>query len=90
MVDRMLDWVANLPLWQATLFLFGVVFFRAQATFWIGKMMHRGFISTKWGKKNAADPTAILALEKFGWPVIPLSFFNRWLTICCSNWGWFT
>lgn len=77
MVEKMLNWVASLPLWQATLFLFIVVFFRAQMTFGLGKLIHMGILKTKWGKKaekSEENRAGMLALQKYGWPVIPLSF----------------
>lgn len=95
----MLDWLANLPLWQATVFLFIVVFFRAQMTFWLGKLMHKGFIKSRI-KKNKdhhleEKKAGILALEKYGWPVIPLSFltvgFQTFVQLAAGllNWNWF-
>lgn len=75
----MLDWVAELPLWQATLFLFIVVLFRAQATFGLGKLIHKGVIKTKWGQKTERSEETqmgILAIQRYGWPVIPLSFLT--------------
>ncbi|MFK4783310.1 SNARE-associated domain-containing protein [Lactococcus petauri] len=79
MVEKMLNWVASLPLWQATLFLFIVVFFRAQMTFGLGKLTHMGILKTKWGKKaekSEENRAGMLALQKYGWPVIPLSFLT--------------
>lgn len=79
MVEKMLNWVASLPLWQATLFLFIVVFFRAQMTFALGKLIHMGILKTKWGKKtekSEENRAGMLALQKYGWPVIPLSFLT--------------
>ncbi|WP_270741268.1 hypothetical protein [Lactococcus formosensis] len=79
MVEKMLNWVASLPLWQATLFLFIVVFFRAQMTFGLGKLIHMGILKTKWGKKaekSEENRAGMLALQKYGWPVIPLSFLT--------------
>lgn len=79
MVEKMLNWVASLPLWQATLFLFIVVFFRAQMTFGLGKIIHMGILKTKWGKKaekSEENRAGMLALQKYGWPVIPLSFLT--------------
>lgn len=74
---NMLNWVASLPLWLATTFLFVVVFFRAQCTFWLGKLSYHGILKTKWGKKlekNSETSAGILAIQKMGWPIIPLSF----------------
>lgn len=79
MVEKMLNWVASLPLWQATLFLFIVVFFRAQMTFGLGKLIHMGILKTKWGEKaekSEENRAGMLALQKYGWPVIPLSFLT--------------
>lgn len=79
MVESMLDWVASLPLWQASLFLFVVVFFRAQMTFGLGKLIHRGVLKTKWGQraeKAEENQSGMIALKKYGWPVIPLSFLT--------------
>ncbi|MFK5289597.1 hypothetical protein ACI3PH_02000 [Lactococcus lactis] len=50
---NMLNWVASLPLWLATTFLFVVVFFRAQCTFWLGKLSYHGILKTKW---EGGDP----------------------------------
>ena len=69
----MLNWVASLPLWLATTFLFVVVFFRAQCTFWLGKLSYHGILKTKWGKK----------LEKVGFQTAVQ--FGAGLT----NWSWY-
>ncbi|MCL2112797.1 MAG: hypothetical protein FWH31_02485 [Streptococcaceae bacterium] len=98
MVDNMLNWVASLPLWQATLFLFIVVFFRAQMTFWLGKLMYKGILKTNLSKNTTRSEekrAGIAALQKYGWPVIPLSFltvgFQSVVQIGAGllDWNWF-
>ena len=94
----MLNWVASLPLWLATTFLFVVVFFRAQCTFWLGKLSYHGILKTKWGKKlekNSETSAGILAIQKMGWPIIPLSFLTVGFQTAVqfgaglTNWSWY-
>lgn len=76
-MNNYLNWIANLPLWQATLFLAVCSFFREQMMYWIGKLSHKGLLKTKWGKReDAGNQAGIQALEKYGWPIIPLSFLT--------------
>lgn len=77
-MNSIINWVSELPLWQATLFMFAGVFCRAQTTFWIGKFAHLGIIKTNWGKKkiDSEDKMGMLILKKYGWPIIPLSFLT--------------
>jgi membrane protein DedA with SNARE-associated domain len=78
-MEKMLDWLSQLPLWQASLFLFIVVFFRAQLTFWLGKFVHKGILKSGFGKKRSREQenkAGISAIQKYGWPVIPLSFLT--------------
>lgn len=76
-MENTLTWIAQLPLWLATLFLFFVVFCRAQATFWIGKFIHKGILKTTFGQKlDQKNQVGILMLKKYGWPIISLSFLT--------------
>lgn len=97
-MTSMLDWVASLPLWLATLFLFVVVFFRAQCTFWLGKLSHHGILKTKWGQrleKNSETSSGMIAIQKMGWPIIPLSFLTVGFQTAVQfgagllNWSWY-
>ena len=48
-------------------------------TFGLGKLTHMGILKTKWGKKaekSEENRAGMLALQKYGWPVIPLSFLT--------------
>ena len=94
----MLNWVASLPLWLATTFLFVIVFFRAQCTFWLGKLSYHGILKTKWGKKlekNSETASGIIAIQRIGWPIIPLSFLTVGFQTAVqfgaglTNWSWF-
>ncbi len=94
----MLNWVASLPLWLATTFLFVIVFFRAQCTFWLGKLSYHGILKTKWGKKlekNSETSSGIIAIQRIGWPIIPLSFLTVGFQTAVqfgaglTNWSWF-
>lgn len=79
MFEKITLWIEQLPLWQATLFLAAGAFFRAQTTFWLGKLAYHGIGKTKWGKKTEEDEktrAGIAAIQRFGWPVIPLSFLT--------------
>ncbi|GBG97005.1 hypothetical protein [Lactococcus termiticola] len=79
MVTNVMDWIASLPLWQASLIIFVAVACRAQSTYWIGRAIQAGLLKTKWGQKRAESAEksgGVTAIERFGLPIIPLSFLT--------------
>lgn len=79
--------VAEGPFLWLYLFLLGVVFCRAQATYWLGR--YAGSLSARYAhRKNlTARPSvtrAIEALRQHGWMVIPLSFLTIGFQTACN------
>ena len=74
----MLSWVEGQPFLIAAGFLTLVAGVRSQATYWVGRGIHAGAIRTKWAQKMASDKgtRAVALLERWGWPIIPLSFLT--------------
>lgn len=86
MVHPMPEWVARAPLWVGIGFLFFVVFFRAQATFWIGRGLAAGTIqagkrsgAVAWVARGITSPRFVRAeqlVHRYGGPVITGSFLT--------------
>ena len=66
--------------------------------FWLGKLSYHGILKTKWGKKlekNSETSAGILAIQKMGWPIIPLSFLTVGFQTAVqfgaglTNWSWY-
>ncbi|MDR0849248.1 MAG: hypothetical protein LBN10_09495 [Propionibacteriaceae bacterium] len=93
----MLDWITGQPFWIAAVFLTGVAGFRSQATYWLGRGIREGAVRTKWAKSISSEKEqrAVKALEKWGWPIIPVSFLTLGfqtavqLTAGLLGWRWF-
>lgn len=92
----MLDWIAEQPFWIAAAFLTCVAGFRSQATYWLGRGVRAGVFKTRLAEKISSDQgkRAVKALEKWGWPIIPLSFLTlgfqtaTQLTAGLVGWRW--
>ena len=71
-------WIMDQPFVVATLFLTAVAGFRSQCTYWLGRGIRAGLVRTNWAKKLQSDKQAraVVLLEKWGWPLIPLSFLT--------------
>jgi membrane protein DedA with SNARE-associated domain len=73
-----LDWVLAQPFWFAVVFLTAVALVRSQCTYWVGRGVLAGVIKAGWAKRAASESTlkAKDRLERWGWPLIPLSFLT--------------
>ncbi|MDO5723509.1 MAG: hypothetical protein Q4P33_03780 [Flaviflexus sp.] len=79
--------IAEGPFIWLYLFLLTVVFFRAQATYWLGR--YAGHLSARYAHRRnlTARPSvsrAIAALRERGWVVIPLSFLTIGFQTACN------
>ena len=72
-MQKIFDWLSTFPLWQATIILTIVVSLRAQATYWLGVLVNRGVINNQLSDKLKIG---VKIIEKWGLPIIPLSFFT--------------
>ena len=73
-----MEWIQSQPFVIAVVFLTGVAGFRSQLTYWLVRGVHAGVVRTAWAQKMASEKRskAIEKLEKWGWPLIPLSFLT--------------
>jgi membrane protein DedA with SNARE-associated domain len=73
-----IDWILGQPYLVAAAFLTCVVAFRSQGTYWLGRGVRAGVVKTKRAEKLAGERAqkATRALERWGWPIIPLSFLT--------------
>jgi len=83
------DWVTNGPLGLAVAFMFGVVFTRAQATYWIGRAIGEGAMRVDasvertgvvvWFARHLRGDrmdSAVVKLRRYGGPIITFSFLT--------------
>ena len=72
------QWVQDGPFALVYGFLLAVVFLRAQATYWIGRAVAAGMLRTRWSRHFTGPRVtrAIGSIERWGWPIIPLSFLT--------------
>lgn len=72
------SWVTSQPFVLAFGFLLIVVFFRAQGTYWIGRGARAGAMQTRLaGRLTGPRMTrATAALNKWGWPLVTVSFLT--------------
>ena len=74
----MVDWAIGLPLGIAVAVLFGIVFARAQVTYWIGRGVVGGARHTRWAahldRPRVARATELI--NRWGPPVITVSFLT--------------
>lgn len=72
------DAIASVGWWAAFLFLFGVVFLRAQATYWIGRGAVAGALHTRMRRAVESDgmARAHAYLERWGPWGVPVSFLT--------------
>lgn len=71
-------WVQDGPFPVLYGFLLVVVFLRAQGTYWIGRGVAAGMLRTRWSRHFTGPRVtrAIGSIERWGWPIIPLSFLT--------------
>jgi len=74
----MYEWIQSQPFLIAAGFLTCVVGFRAEGTYWLGRGVRAGVVRASWAQKLASDneKRVVAKLEKWGWPIIPLSFLT--------------
>jgi len=74
----MIDWILGQPFWIAAIALTAVAAVRSQCTYWLGRAVRAGLLRGEWAKRFDNDKIngAIAKLERWGWPLIPLSFFT--------------
>jgi membrane protein DedA with SNARE-associated domain len=74
----MTDWILSLPFGWAAAFLTAVAMVRSQCTYWVGRAINAGLLHTAWAAKLKSQRArrGIDALERWGWPIIPLSFLT--------------
>lgn len=72
------QWVQDGPFAVLYVFLLIVVLLRAQATYWIGRAVAAGMLRTRWSRHFTGPRVtrAIGSIERWGWPIIPLSFLT--------------
>ncbi|MDS1272018.1 VTT domain-containing protein [Lipingzhangella sp. LS1_29] len=72
-----MEFMQGWPLWGVYLSLLGIVFLRAQATYWLGRgvslSLHRSRIATRLGAKLERAERAI---NRFGPPAVTVSFLT--------------
>ncbi|MDR1393722.1 MAG: hypothetical protein LBJ62_07135 [Bifidobacteriaceae bacterium] len=74
----MVDWIRSQPFIVACLFLTCVAGVRSQCTYWLGRAVRAGLVRSAWAKRIASQ-AALRArdkLERWGWPMIPVSFLT--------------
>jgi len=74
----MLSWILGQPFWIAVVCLTVVAAFRSQCTYWLGRALRAGVLHGRWATRlnNPRLNTATERLERWGWPLIPLSFLT--------------
>ncbi len=72
------DFIADGPLWGLFIFLLIVVFLRAQATYWLGRAVRAGLLSSRWRTRfdGPGMDRAHAYLERWGPIGIPVSFLT--------------
>ena len=72
------SWVQSGPFALVYGFLLVVVFFRAQATYWIGRAVAAGAVRSRWARyvQGPRVRRATEVIDRWGLPVIPLSFLT--------------
>ncbi len=72
------SWVQDGPFALVYAFLLVVVFFRAQGTYWLGRAVAAGTLRSRWAGvfDSPRMLRAIEVLDRWGLPVIPLSFLT--------------
>jgi membrane protein DedA with SNARE-associated domain len=73
-----MDWILRQPFVLAAVFLVGVAAVRSQCTYWLGRAVRAGVIRSAWATKMSSEAAtrAVRWLERWGWPIIPVSFLT--------------
>ncbi|MDR1187951.1 MAG: hypothetical protein LBK95_10945 [Bifidobacteriaceae bacterium] len=74
----MIDWILSKPFVLAFGFLTAVACVRSQCTYWVGRAVRAGVLKAAWAKRMTGEGAerARDKLERWGWPVIPVSFLT--------------
>lgn len=74
----MLEWILAQPFGWAAAFLTAVAMVRSQCTYWAGRAVGAGLARSRLSRVISADRMrkGVDALERWGWPIIPLSFLT--------------
>jgi hypothetical protein len=72
------SWLDGSPLVLTFGVLFGIVFLRAQGTYWIGRAVTSGLLHSRLADRITGPRTtrAIVALNRWGLPVVTISFLT--------------
>ena len=74
----MVQWVLSQHFALAASFLVLVAAVRSQCTYWLGRGIRAGVIKAAWAQRLRSEGAAKgqARLERWGWPIIPLSFLT--------------
>lgn len=72
------DWLEGWPFWPVYLLFVAGAALRSQATYWAGRGIALGVLRSRWagGLEHPKVRRATTAIERWGMPVIPLSFLT--------------
>ena len=72
------DWLTGKPLVIVVSVLFGIVFLRAQLTYWVARGLAEGARRTRWSDKMSGPRVtrAVDTINRWGAPVVTLSFLT--------------
>ncbi|MDR0990508.1 MAG: hypothetical protein LBL92_03995 [Propionibacteriaceae bacterium] len=90
----MVDWILNQPFIVAAVFLTLVAAVRSELTYALGRGVRAGAIRLAWATKLSQEASARATrwLDRWGWPIIPLSFltvgFHTAVHITAGLIGW--
>jgi membrane protein DedA with SNARE-associated domain len=73
-----MQWILDQPFGWSAAILTLVAMVRSQCTYWVGRAINRGLLHTRWAERLRAESLrkGVDALERWGWPIIPLSFLT--------------
>jgi membrane protein DedA with SNARE-associated domain len=76
--QAVIEWILSQPYVLAAAFLTGVACVRSQCTYWLGRAVRAGVVKAKWATKMSGEAAlrATRRIEKYGWPIIPVSFLT--------------
>ncbi|MDR1388025.1 MAG: hypothetical protein LBJ44_10695 [Propionibacteriaceae bacterium] len=71
-------WIEGNPFIVAFAFLTAVAAVRSQCTYWLGRGIRAGLVRYSWAQSlsQRASAQAWHRIQRWGWPVIPLSFLT--------------
>ncbi|MDR1078832.1 MAG: hypothetical protein LBL55_09285 [Propionibacteriaceae bacterium] len=90
----MMEWIEGNPFFIVFAFLTAVAAFRSQCTYWLGRGIRAGLVRFDWAQalSQRASAQALRRIERWGWPIIPLSFltvgFQTAVNLSAGLLGW--